>query len=123
MATVKHLPILQEGSPHALQVATITFSTEGEIIWAYDSIHLHLKDRGLTPQFQLLDNEASAAIQANLTNKKVNFQLAPPNIHQQNAAECAIRTFKNHFNAVCAALTHSFHSNYGTDCYPKPSLH
>eukprot|EP00957_Ditylum_brightwellii_P125211 9544748-Ditylum_brightwellii.AAC.1 len=72
--------------------------TVGEIIHAYNSLHAHLTDRGLTPKYQILDNDASAAVQVNLKkNKGFNFQLAPPHCHCRNVAERAIQTFKNHF--------------------------
>ena len=32
----------------------------------------------------------------------MTFQLVPPHVHRQNAAERAIRTFKNHFLAILA---------------------
>eukprot|EP00957_Ditylum_brightwellii_P037396 2830026-Ditylum_brightwellii.AAC.1 len=74
--------------------------TEGEIICACNVLHTHLTDRGLTSKFQMLDNEAPAAVQANLKkNKGVNFQLAPPHCNCRNVAKRAIQTFKNHFVA------------------------
>ena len=45
----------------------------------------------------LIENEASPAFQRELKAKNVDFQLAPPGIHFRNAAEWAIRTFKDHF--------------------------
>ena len=38
-----------------------------------------------------------SALQQHLSSVHVNFRLAPPHIHRLNAAERAIRTFKNHF--------------------------
>ena len=39
-----------------------------------------------------------------LKQEHIDFQLAPPRVHQQNAAERAICTFKNHFIAgLCSA--------------------
>jgi hypothetical protein len=45
-----------------------------------------------------MDNEASKGVKDLLTNEyKLMYQLVPPHIHQRNAAERVIRTFKNHF--------------------------
>ena len=55
--------------------------------------------RGLTPLLQRLDNEASTVLQQFLRDQDVDFQLVLPNVHRQNAAERAIRTFKNHMIA------------------------
>ena len=34
-----------------------------------------------------------------MTDENIDFQLVPPGMHRRNAAERAIRTFKNHFIA------------------------
>ena len=46
-----------------------------------------------------MDNEASSNMKNFMTKHKISFQLAPPHMHRRNAAERAIRTFKNHFVA------------------------
>ena len=38
----------------------------------------------------------------------VKFQFFPPDMHRQNAAEQAIRTFKAHFLAILAGVSHDF---------------
>ena len=43
-----------------------------------------------------------------LIDKKVQFQLAPPYMHRTNAAERAIRTFKDHFLAGLASMDPNF---------------
>jgi hypothetical protein len=40
--------------------------------------------------------------------ESVDFQLAPPGIHHTNAAERAIRTFKNHFIATLCSTDKDF---------------
>jgi hypothetical protein len=46
------------------------------------------------------DNETWKGVKDLLVNKyKLTYQLVPPHIHQCNATERAIRTFKNHFIA------------------------
>jgi hypothetical protein len=51
-----------------------------------------------------MDNEALAAVKEKLKGYNIEYQLVPPHIHQRNAAERAIRTFKNHFIAgMCSA--------------------
>ena len=46
-----------------------------------------------------LDNKADAALQQYMREQDMDFQLLPPHVHCRNAAERAIRTFKNHFIA------------------------
>ena len=70
-----------------------------EYLAAYQKIHSLLTSRGLKPQMQNLDNEASTALQQFMHEEAIDYQLAPPHVHRTNAAERAICTFKNHFIA------------------------
>jgi hypothetical protein len=61
------------------------------------------------PKLHIMDNEASKAIKEFLV--KVNhmeYQLVPPHTHRRNAAERAIRTFKNHFIAGLCSTNPDF---------------
>ena len=39
-----------------------------------------------------------------MTKNKIKFQLVPPHLHRANAAERAIRIWKNHFIAILYGL-------------------
>jgi hypothetical protein len=54
---------------------------------------------GLKPLLQWLDNEASKSLKQFIRDNNMEYQLVPPHVHRANAAEWAIRTFKNHFIA------------------------
>jgi hypothetical protein len=43
-----------------------------------------------------------------LTSREMKFQLVPPHIHRQNAAERAIQTFKNHCIAGIYSIDKQF---------------
>ena len=59
--------------------------------------------KGHKPDFQALDNETSAIMEAFLHEEaKVSFQYVPANTHRRNRAERAIRSWKNHFLATLA---------------------
>ena len=58
-----------------------------------------LCSRGLTPRTHVLDNECSKVLKKYMEEENETFQLVPPHLHRQNAAERAISTFKNHFIA------------------------
>jgi hypothetical protein len=51
------------------------------------------------PKLQTISNEAYAALKNSLTVNDIAYQLVPPHCHRRNAAERAIRTFKEHFVA------------------------
>ena len=73
---------------------------------AFKAIHALLQSRGLKPQLQRLDNEASTLLKDFLHESNIDFQLVPPHAHRRNSAERAIRVFKNHFIAgLCSTDT------------------
>jgi hypothetical protein len=73
--------------------------TDAEMLRAYGVIYDVLVSRGMRPKLQRLDNEASAALKQFIQDYDVDYQLVPPYMHRRNAAERAIRTFKNHLIA------------------------
>jgi hypothetical protein len=79
-----------------------------EWVKPYDSIHQELTVKGFTPKLQTLDNEASAALKNFFTANSIAYQLVPPHCHRRNAAERAIRTFKEHFVAGLSSVDPSF---------------
>ena len=64
-----------------------------------------LTQRGLKPQLHWLDNEASKALKTFITKEQTQYQ---PHIHRRNAAERAIRTFKNHFISGLCSVDKNF---------------
>jgi hypothetical protein len=79
-----------------------------EWVKAYDSIHQELTIKGLKPKLQTLDNQASTALKNYFTVNDIAYQLVPPHCHQRNAAERAIRTFKEHVVAGLSSVDPSF---------------
>ena len=57
------------------------------------------KEHGETPNIHILDNECLAEMKVMFDKEGITYQLVPPHIHRRNAAERAIRTYKNHFIA------------------------
>lgn len=86
------------------------FSTKKDThrIAAYQTIYARLKLARQAPTTHIMDNEASAAFRQAITNNNCTYQLVPPHVHRRNAAERAIRTFKDHFLAILAGLPRSF---------------
>jgi hypothetical protein len=71
-----------------------------EWVKTYDTIHQELTVKGFKPKLQTLDNEASV--------NDIAYQLVPPHFHRRNAAERAIRTFKEHFVAGLSSVDPAF---------------
>ena len=78
------------------------------ILATYKTGHTRLCAAGLQPKLQCLDNEALHALQDYLTTESVDYQLVPLHLHQCNAAERSIRTFKNHFIAGLCSVDKDF---------------
>jgi hypothetical protein len=102
------LVIYDHHDSNAILAEPLKNRTAKFIVTAYQRIHQLLVFRGLRPQLQRLNNEASASLRNFLTTKNVDFQLAPPHLHRRNAAERSIRTFKNHFVAILCGADPNF---------------
>jgi hypothetical protein len=79
-----------------------------EWVKAYDTVHQELTLKGFKPKLQTLDNEASTALKNFFTINDIAYQLVPPHCHRLNAAERAIRTFKEHFVTRLSSVDPSF---------------
>ena len=64
--------------------------------------------KGNQPHLYILDNEASNELKNGLLKYNIDYQLVPPHLHRRNAAERAIRSFKNHFLAGLATVNTKF---------------
>ena len=71
-----------------------------KILHEHTECHECLKDRGFNTKIHWSDNEASNALNKYNQNQGVDVQLFTPGVHQRNAVERSIKTWKNHFIAV-----------------------
>ena len=62
---------------------------------AYYVLYNKLENAEKAPKLNIMDNKAS---------RRTVVQLAPPQTHKRNAAECAIRTFKHHVVSVLESV-------------------
>jgi hypothetical protein len=79
-----------------------------EWVKAFDHIHQELTAKGFKPKLQTLDNEASAALKHFFTTNDAEYQFVPPHCHHRNAAERAIRNFKEHFVGGLSSVDPAF---------------
>jgi hypothetical protein len=93
---------------HYVKVIPMKSRSASEYIKSYDTIHQELTVTGFKPKLQTLDNEASAALKIFFTATDVDYQLVPPHCHRRNAAERAIRTFKEQFLAGLSSVDPTF---------------
>eukprot|EP00978_Attheya_sp_CCMP212_P006284 scaffold14236_cov54-Attheya_sp.AAC.6 len=94
-----YMLVLYDYDSNYIHVEPMPSRSKVSILAAYKKALAILIRAGLRPKLQRLDNEASAILQEYMTEQEIDFQLVPLHIHRRNAAERAIRTFKNHFIA------------------------
>jgi hypothetical protein len=91
-----------------IKIVPMNSRSASEWVKAYDSIHQELTVKGFKTKLQNPDNEASTALKNFFTVNDIAYQLVPPHCHRRNAAERAIRTFKEHFVAGIFSVDPSF---------------
>lgn len=75
---------------------------------AWEVTHKCLIDQGHPPNLHILDNECSQELKDSSAKYHVSFQRVPPKEHGANAAERAMRTFKNHFISTLCTVDSNF---------------
>jgi hypothetical protein len=99
----QYLLIVYEYDSNYIHAEPMIDRTDPSIIEAYQRSIDFLQSRGFKPLLQCLDNEATSALQEFIVASNIDFQLALPHVHRRNAADRAIRTFKNHFiSGLCS---------------------
>ena len=93
---------------NSILVIALKNKTGAEIKRGWTSIHERLSRGGNKPKMYILDNEASADLKKGLKKYGLEYQLVSPHVHRRNAAERAIRAFKNHFFAFLATYDPDF---------------
>ena len=82
--------VLYYHDSNAILAVPLTSRSERELIRATRVLHSYLYDRGLTPPYQMPDNECPSDLKQFLRDSSVKFQLVPPQLYCTNAAERAI---------------------------------
>ena len=95
----KYLMVLYDHVSNAIVADPLTSRSERKLIRATCVLHSYFSNRGLTPQYQMLDTECPGGLKQFLRNSSVKFQVVPLHLHRTNATECAIQTYKDHLVA------------------------
>ena len=100
--------VVYDYDSNAILVKPLKSRQAAEIREAWLKMHKKLALGGTTPELYIMDNEASTDLKSAMTKHKIVFQLVPPDMHRRNAAEKAIRAWKNHFIAGLSSLDPAF---------------
>ncbi|KAI2490112.1 Reverse transcriptase (RNA-dependent DNA polymerase) [Fragilaria crotonensis] len=114
--------VVYDYDSNSILVAPMRSRTGPCILAAFQAIHARLVAAGLRPQLHRLDNECSVALKTFLRDAEIDYQLVPPRLHRRNAAERAIRTFKNHFIAGLCSVDKNFPLHLWDKLLPQAEL-
>jgi hypothetical protein len=91
-------------------------------IKAYTNV-LERAKKGTKLTMHWMDNEASKAVKSLLEKQHgMQYQLVPPHTHRRNAAERAIRTFKDHFIAGLSSADDNFPARLWDRLLPQAEI-
>ena len=104
----RYTMVLIELDSNSIWAEPMKNRTEGEIMLARRRALARMKQCGIKPKHQVLDNEASAAYKKDIAESGMTYELVPPNNHRRNIAEKAIQTWKDHFISVISGTDNNF---------------
>ena len=96
--------------------------TESELNCAYSEIYQLLEKKGFHPKFHRIDNKLSDDNKKWFKNKGITVEKVPPYNHRRNAAERAIRTFKNHLILGLCTVHPDFPLHHWEDLLPQAEI-
>ena len=105
---MRYIMMFHDYDSNAILGRPIRNRTGAELLQTFKEVHKYLCDRGLRPQYHVMDNECPNALKQFMREENMTFQLTPAEMHRTNTAERAIRTGKNHFLAGLASTDPSF---------------
>ena len=104
----KYLMIVYCYDANAILMRPLKNRKSEELTKKLEEIFEYLTERGFKPKFHIMDNEASKETIKMIQDKKINLQLAPPDVHRRSPAERGIRTAKNHILSRIASTHNNF---------------
>ena len=104
----KYLYVMYNHDSNGILVAPLKNRNSATIVTAWKALFNEVTKQGHTTKMFVLDNEFSSQLKDTLTKAHLTFQLVPPHVHQRDAAERAIKTFKNHFLSHKSGIVSAF---------------
>ena len=92
----KYIFILYHYDTNSIHTVRTKSRHTQNITKVFEEVFSLLKEHSEAPNIHIIDNEYSFEMKKASDEAEVKYQLVPPHVHRRNAAERAIRTFKNH---------------------------
>jgi hypothetical protein len=119
---IKAVMVMYDHDSNAILIEGITSRGKTELLRAYQLLLARLHSAGVRPTIQRMDNEVSNVFKSFLQQQGIQLELTPAHVHRRNAAERAIRTWKNHFLAGLASLNPRFPLRYWSTLLPQSEM-
>ena len=100
--------ILHEIDGNSTWIEPMKNNTEGDMILDRIRTLGRMKEQGILPTHQVLDNKISAVYRLEIKQTIMTYQIVPPDYHRRNLAEKAVQTWKEHFIAVMSGKAAAF---------------
>ena len=104
----KYILVVYDHDSNIIEGISLKSRNATEITQKWEILYNRITKNNVDTTFWILDNEASKYLKDALKTHKQSHQLTPPHIHRINAAERAIRTYKNHLLAGLATCNKEF---------------
>ena len=104
----QYIMILYDYDSNAILAKAVKTRQAKDLSDTWKQLYNDLTRNGHTTKTFIMDNECSSDMKNALKKYSLNYQLVPPDMHRRNAAERAIRTFKNHFLSALATCNKHF---------------
>ena len=100
--------ILHEIDCNYTYIGTMKYNTEGEMILDRRHALERMKEKGVVPTQQVVDNKISAEYRQEIKQTSITFKIVPTDDHWRNLEEKAIQTWKEHFIGVMSGTAAAF---------------
>ena len=111
--------ILQEIDCKSTWIEPMKNKTEGGMILSWHRSLERMKEQGILPTHQLMDNEISTAYVLEIKETSMTYQIVHPYDHHHNMAEKSIQTWKNHFLGLVSGTEESLPAHLRCQSIPQ----
>ena len=104
----QYILVMYDYDSNAIIVEALKTRQAKEITTAFEKCTKRIIRCNDRPTLFIMDNECSTDLKLSILKNNNKYELVPPHQHRRNAAEKAIRTFKNHLLAGLATCDQNF---------------
>jgi hypothetical protein len=104
----RYIYVMYDRESNHIFAEPIQSVSDAAITAAFKKCYEKLSRAGITPEMHMVDNQCGPLLKEAIESKGMELQVAPLGNHRANAAERAIRTFKEHFISILCGTDETF---------------